>query len=298
MKVLVTGATGYLGSHLVKALLDNGHKVIILKRSTSDTKRIIEVLPRIASYDVDRCELSLPFEEHGPIDAIIHTATSYGKKGEPDSEIFEANTAFPLRLLETASLFNTNTFFNTDTFFNMEPIRYNYLVCYTLSKKQFLEWGKLFANAAKIHFVNIRLEHIYGPDDNDSKFTAFIIKSCLQNVPELKLTAGEQKRDFIYIDDVTSAYEVLLENTMRTMQFQEYSLGRGVAIPIREFVEVVHRISGAETQLNFGALPYRDNEIMFSKANTEGLRSLGWRSQVNLTEGIKKILSLEKKCLL
>jgi nucleoside-diphosphate-sugar epimerase len=288
MKVLVTGATGFLGSHIVKALLKDVHQVIILKRSFSDARRIVKVLPLIAAYDLDQCELEEPFKYHGKIDAVIHTATCYGRNGERESHVFEVNTAFPLRLLEVAALFNTDTFFNTDT------ILYKYLNSYALSKKHFLEWGKQFANLGKIRFVNIKLEHIYGPGDDDSKFTTHVIKSCLRNVPELKLTAGEQKRDFIYIDDVVSAYCLLLQIAHEQPSlFQDYGLGSGKATSIREFVETVHRLTQSKTVLKFGALAYRQHEIMESKANVEPLKTLGWDSKVSLEEGIQAVIREE-----
>lgn len=288
MKVLVTGATGFLGSHIVKALLKDGHQVIILKRSFSDTRRIVDILPWISAYNLDQCELEDPFRNHGKIDAIIHTATCYGRNGESESHIFEANTVFPLKLLEAATFYNTDTFFNTDT------ILYKHLNSYALSKKQFMEWGKQFANLGKIRFVNIKLEHMYGPGDDNSKFTTHVIKSCLRNVPELKLTAGEQKRDFIYIDDVVSAYSLLLHTAHEQPSlFQDYGLGSGKATSIREFVETVHRLTQSKTVLKFGALAYREHEIMESKANIEPLKALGWDSKVSLGEGIQAVIREE-----
>ena len=283
MKVLVTGATGFLGSHLVKGLLRAGHEVAILKRSFSDTWRINHIIKQLDCYNLDKCALDAPFKSHGKFEAIIHTATCYGRKGEDIVEIFEANTLFPLKLLETA------TFFNTDTFFNTNTILSKYLNSYSLSKKNFMEWGKQFADSGKIQFTNIKLEHIYGPWDDESKFTTYIMKSCLANIPELRLTLGEQKRDFIYIDDVVEAYLMLLKTSNKEI-YQDYELGSGQAISIREFVETVHSMIGSKTMLNFGALPYREGEIMESNANISALKEIGWTPKINIKTGIEKII--------
>ncbi|WP_298439783.1 NAD(P)-dependent oxidoreductase [Geobacter sp.] len=290
MKLLVTGATGFLGSHLVRAFLRQGHQVTIIKRSFSDTSRIAELLPQLVAYDIDACGPERPFAEMGSFDAVIHAATSYGRKGERISEIFEANTSFPLRLLEAAITHKAGVFFNTDTSLarNVNP--------YALSKKQFLDWGMFFAEQRAVRFVNIELEHFYGPGDDASKFTTHVITTCLNDEPELRLTRGEQRRDFIHIDDVVSAYLLLLEKASAGPgNFRSFGLGSGEAVSVREFVETVHRIVGSKTFLNFGAIPYRENEVMETEADIGSLRALGWRHAVTLTEGIARTVDAERK---
>jgi len=288
--ILLTGATGFLGSHLARALVVRGHRVLVLKRPSSNVERIASILPALTIYDIKGTDLSLPFRRHEKVDAVIHAATCNGRNGESAAEILDANAAFPLRLLETAASFKTETFFNADTVLDKNTN------AYALSKHHFFEWGKLFAGGEKIRFVNVRLEHIYGPGDDASKFTARVIKDCLANVAEIKLTPGDQKRDFVYIDDVVAAYDILMEHANRqTEYFQEYGLGSGVAVTIREFVETVHQLTGSTTRLNFGALPYRENEIMNSDADTKALMSLGWRCCTTLANGIRKTVLHERE---
>ncbi len=289
MNILLTGATGFLGSCLLRALLKAGHQVSVLKRSKSSLDRIVDLVPHVRAWDIDRAGIKQALDPDFNIDTVVHVATCYGRHGESESEVFQANLAFPLELLTTAVESGVVNFINTDTSLskNLNP--------YALSKKQFMEWGTLVANQGKISFVNIELEHFYGPGDDSSKFTTHVIKSCLENVPELKLTAGEQKRDFIYIDDVVEAYLLLLEKTPRRIPvFQEYGLGSGEAVTIREFVEMVHSITESKTVLNFGVLPYRENEIMESQADINALKALGWSAKVGLRDGLAKTVAAEK----
>ena len=279
MKVLLTGATGFLGSHLARALLAEGHQIIALKRCTSDLWRLNDVAEQIEFHDLEGLDLKAPFERHGQIDVVIHTATCYGRKGETAIEIFEANTALPLRLLQTA------TFFNTDTILSA------HLNQYALSKKQFAEWGRMLCSAGSTRFVNIRLEHMYGPGDDLTKFTSWIMQQCLDSVPTIELTAGEQLRDFIYVDDVVSAYQSLLSNAATLASgYAEVGVGSGDSVAIRSFAEKVHRLSSSKSQMKFGALPYREGEALKSVANIEALRWLGWSPQVSLDEGITATL--------
>ena len=87
--------------------------------------------------------------------------------------------------------FKVKYFLNTDTFLDR---RINF---YSLSKKQFLEWLKLYSK--DLVCANLVLEHFYGPEDDASKFVSFVIQSLLKNVSSLDFTPGDQKRDFIFM---------------------------------------------------------------------------------------------------
>ena len=132
---------------------------------------------------------------------------------------------------------------------------------------------------------------MYGPGDDPSKFTTWIVQSCLKNIDKIELTPGEQKRDFIYIDDVVDAYKLLLKKGGKSgAGFQEFDLGSGKAVSIREFVETVKRLTSADTELVFGAKAYRENEIMYSEANVTKLLNLGWKPKYDLSEGLKEMI--------
>jgi nucleoside-diphosphate-sugar epimerase len=114
-------------------------------------------------------------------------------------------------------------------------------------------------------------------------------------VPELKLTPGEQKRDFIYIDDVLSAYSTLLDaHGKLNKSFLAFGLGSGQAVRIRDFVELAHCLTESGTELKFGALPYREGEIMESAADIGALECLGWRPAFTLEQGLLKTIEQEK----
>ena len=288
-RILLTGVTGFLGSHLAKALLAAGCEVVALKRRASSLRRVELFASDIVFFDIDEFDFDNLFRNCGEIDAIIHTATCYGRNTESVSDIFTANTEFPLRLLDAGSRAGVKLFLNTDTILD------KYLNLYALSKNQLLQWGIFFSLQKKIRFVNIRLEHFYGPCDDQSKFTTHVINSCLTNVPELKLTLGEQRRDFIYIDDVVSAYLVLLEKIDSIKgSFMEFDVGSGQSVSIREFVEAVHRLTISNTYLAFGALPYREGEVMHSAADISGLAALGWQCHNDIEAGVKKVIEQER----
>lgn len=289
-RVVLTGVTGFLGSHLAAALVSLGWQVIGLKRGSSSLQRISELLPHLTLVDIEDTDFDALFQSYGKVDAIIHTATCYGRNNESVTEIFAANTEFPLRLLDAGSRAGVHAFLNTDTILD------KYLNLYAFSKNQLLEWGCFFALHKKITFWNLRLEHFYGAGDDPTKFTAHIVNSCLDNIPEIRLTHGEQCRDFIYIDDVVKAYLLLLKEIEGAPPaLREFDIGSGQSISIRTFVTLVKRLTGSSTELNFGALPYREGEVMHSVADVEPLKALGWHCEHDIVSGVKKLLGMEAR---
>jgi len=162
-----------------------------------------------------------------------------------------------------------------------------------LSKKQFLDWLRLSSD--RLTCINIALEHFYGPLDDRTKFIPFIIDKIVGNAAEINLTMGGQKRDFIYVDDVVSAFGTILQRIGQfTPGFYNFEIGADTLMPIKEIVEQIKALAGNQvTKLNFGALPYRINEVMEPKINTTAIRELGWEPKVPLTKGLRRTIELE-----
>jgi len=290
MRVLLTGATGFLGSHLLKALVSKDYEVVVLKRSTSDMWRLKGFENAFKSYDIDCVPLQTAFEEQA-IDIVIHTACVYGRKGESIEKILETNLMFGIELLNTAINFNTRIFLNTGTLLDRQ------INAYALSKNQFEEWLQVASD--KIQVINLKLEHMFGEQDGNDKFTTWILNELKQQKPTIPLTAGTQKRDFIYIDDVVSAYLTCLEQATQLKAFNDIEVGTGVLTPVKTFVTLVkstlEKLKGSpiETQLNFGALPYREGEIMEPQVDNSVLCSLGWQPKRTLEENIWNFVNKE-----
>ncbi len=290
MTILLVGTTGFLGSYLLKSFIKSGYEVIALKRSSSNTYRIDEYLNSIIIYDIDKTELSSIFKNH-KIDIVINTVTNYGRIDNKISSILDTNLIFGLKLLEESINSNVNIFINTDTLLerNLNP--------YSLSKAQLVDWMKFLSNK-NTKMINIRIEHMYGPKDDENKFIYWLINQLKQNVEKIDLTSGIQKRDFIYIDDIVNAYEIIIQNINTFSNYEEFELGSGNSIEVKNFVEKIYEeISNKQTlntKLNFGIISYRDNENMEMKANIQKLTNLGWRPKISIENGIKKILEGEK----
>lgn len=284
--ILLTGATGFLGSHLLEALLSKGHTVVILKRSTSDIWRIKELFKQCISYDVDTQPLELAFKEQH-IDAVIHTACHYGRNTDSITQIYESNLLFGLHILDACLKFNTGIFINTDTLLQ------KHLNIYTLSKKQFVECLKYISDSIQI--INLKLEHIYGPKDDTTKFVPWVLSQLKANVSDIKLTLGDQERDFIFIDDVVTAYLTVLEKSPGLTNFIEFDVGTGQLLSVKSFLQNLKKIYEdsfglSNTKLDFGAIPYRDGEMMTVEINNHKLLDLGWYPRTKLECGLTKTI--------
>ncbi|MGA2104303.1 MAG: NAD(P)-dependent oxidoreductase [Methanoregula sp.] len=289
-RILLTGGTGYLGSRILRKLADDGNCVILLKRSFSNTERIKEYIKKISVYDIDRVPLETVFNENA-IDIIIHCATDYGRTENNPLAVVDANLIFPLKLLEQSKKNHIKCFINTDTVLDKR------IDNYSLSKKQFKEW--LYTYRKIFSCVNVALEHFYGPGDNPNKFVTYILHNLIKNVDMIDLTKGEQKRDFIYIDDVVDAFAKIIKSSDDFFEnFYEFEIGSSQSLSIREFVELAKKISGnTGTVLNFGAIPYRENEIMSHQADTTGISGLGWKCTISPAEGLRKMFESEKRLI-
>jgi CDP-paratose synthetase len=286
--ILVTGGTGFLGSHLVKCLVHQGHEVVLLKRVSSDLSRLREVASAYKSYSIGETQLEAIFDRHS-FDMVLHCATHYGRSESNPIPVIEANLVLPLNLLHLAITKGVKHFINTDTI--LDP-RVNH---YSTSKKQFQDWFKTYAS--QLVCVNVALEHFFGPGDDPSKFVSSIIGKLLHAEKSIALTPGEQRRDFIYIDDATEGFMKIIDWAFnQKIGFHHFEIGTGSTISIRDFVELIKRLTGnAQTELAFGALPYRPSEVMESHVDLGPLSGLGFTSQVSLEEGLLRTIEGERK---
>lgn len=282
--ILLTGATGFVGKHLVEKYSAEGYQIIALIRKTSDSS-VIRNMENVRLCIIDE-HLENVFQGNKII-GIVHVATSYGSNSSA-TEILEANLIFPTRLLELAAKYNVGFFINTDTFFTKSAGTYSHLNNYTLSKTFFTAFFKTFGS--KIKCVNLKLEHVYGPGDSEQKFVPMILKRLCMNEASIDLTEGLQKRDFVYIKDVVEAYLKVTEHIYSLDAYTEFEVGTGNSVRIKDFVAAAKAISNSTSLLNFGAIPTREGEFVESKADIKKLTKIGWTSKYDYEKGLSDLI--------
>lgn len=287
-KILITGINGFLGSHLAKHLKQS-FEVIGLEYSIDNLHRIED--EGFTVYESNDSTLETIFSTN-KIYAVVHVATIYRRQGEPILNLLNTNINLPLRLFELSSKHDVKLFLNTDSFFNNASYTYSYLSDYTMSKKHSLEWIHLLASTSKCKVANMKVFHMFGENDAPGKFIPFVIEKIKNNEAFLELTPGEQTRDFIYVNDVATAFETVLLNFDKLEQFNEFEVGSGESHTIRDLVTLIKEVTNSSTELKFGALPYREGEIMESSCNNFNLLKLGWMPVFNLKSALQNCLKI------
>ena len=215
-------------------------------------------------------------------DIVINTVAVYGRAGEKLDRLVDANISYPSMLLSVAVEHEVKTFIHTGTSLPDQ------VSLYALTKNSFVKVAKMHDNEAT-QFIDIALEHFYGPADDSHKFATWAIEKCMSN-DGLQLSSGIQKRDFIYIDDVLSAYEFNLMNAALLAHVETISVGSGSTVTLRQLVETIHNLTFSRSDLDFGAVPMRNNEVMYSCADVEKLSSLGWKTRFTLKQGLTSMI--------
>jgi CDP-paratose synthetase len=279
--ILITGINGFLGSHLAKRLCLN-YNIIGLEYSLQNLFRLENIDFKI--YDTKTDNWLNLFEEN-KIDIVIHTATFYGRNNEDIKQIAETNFMMPFRLLDIAIKNKVSLFINTDT------VLERFVSTYALTKRQFQEW--LYIRRLEIKVINMKAEHFYGLGASPSNFITSMLEKLKNNVTQIDLTLGEQQRNFINIDDVCSAYEIVIQQSGKIAKsYTDFNVGTNQLISIKELMLYLKEITGSKSKLNFGAIPYRENEMMSSKTDNSKLVKLGWKPRFNLKNGLIPLIKL------
>lgn len=294
--ILLTGATGFIGSHLLEYLIRKGYQIVVLKRSTSDISRISKIINVVHTYDIDKTPIELAFKNH-KIDVVMHLATSYGKKVNYE-DLIQSNIIFGLNLISLSIKYKIDIFINTDTFFNNKNVVQTNHAEYTISKKHFLDWLLLKKGSVKI--VNMKVHHVYGENDSDEKFSMWLFKQLRDGNKSIKLTTGIQLRDFIYVQDVVRAYEVIMLKHQDLESMQEFNIASGKKYTVKEFCiamgnEILKNSQSVKKVLLFGSKSDNSDEIMDIDNDNNALLKLGWRPEFDLDKGIRNMV-LNNKC--
>lgn len=298
-KVIVTGCTGYVGSHLIQELIKQGAIVYGISRGKSNSQENIKIF---RADILNKNEIFRIFKEIQP-NAIFHTAAYGVVWGESDiCKAIDINIKGVVNLIEAAKCIDKfEMFINTGSEFeygNRGTILREDMVLkpiseYSSSKAAATIIAHQLCLNYGISIVTLRLFSIYGGIENKNRFIPYIIDSALSN-NAVNLTSCEQIRDYVYIDDIVHSYICAYINFDRTNEIINISTMNQVTL--KEIVELVKELVNTKFKVNFGALEYRKNEMWkLVGENTKAEKVIGWYPKIDIISGLKKTIKLYRE---
>jgi nucleoside-diphosphate-sugar epimerase len=283
--VLVTGASGFLGAHLVRALLRADAYVTVVVRRSTDLWRLKPVLAEIELRD-------------GPAasDFVFHLAAGGVHPGASRDQVLQ-NIPLTLDLLEASERFQPARFVYTSSCFEYpagemlaESVAPAPRTLYGASKAAAGTLVQGFAQ--RIPVVNLRLFTLFGPMEPPRRLIPSAIRAGLAG-EAISLTGGEQTRDFVYVQDAVSA--MLRAATADLPSGETINIASGRATAVRDAVEMIQRRTGGRSELRFGAIPYRPDEPMKLSGNPgKAELLLGWRATTAFETGIDQTIAFAR----
>lgn len=282
-QILFLGGTGYLGRRTIKKILleNNLVEIICVVRRQSDISYFSDV-DRVRFFVYEPQLLSDLFITN-QISEIINCCTTYETGRTVEKEIYESNFRFPADIILEAVAYGLKRFLNIGTSL---PKQVN---LYSFTKRSFVEFGNYICKKNNISFINIELENYFGPNSMKGNFIGDSLQKLKRN-QNLELTDGEQKRDFIYIDDVVQGVYCVWKAEL--IGYHNIPLGSGESIAIKELVTYLKELTKSGSLLQFGKIE-KANEKIETRANLEKIEKLGFRLKYSLRERLEQLIASE-----
>lgn len=299
-KVLVTGGAGFIGSHLVDALIDKGFKVVVIDNLS--TGKISNLNPQAVFYKISITNKKIKdiFKKE-KFDYVFHLAAQMNVRLSVADPLYDAkvNIMGTLNLLNNSVAHNVKKFIfsssggaiygDADIIPTPEDFETKPVSPYGVAKLTGENYLYYFDKVHKLPYVALRYANVYGPgqrSDSEAGVVSIFAGKALRGEQPVINGDGKNTRDYVYVSDVVKANLLSLNNKMKGA----YNIGTSKETTVNQIFDKIAKISGKNVKEKHG--PAKKGEQRRSCLSFQKIKKdLGWEPSVNLNEGIKNIIN-------
>jgi len=290
-KVVITGATGFVGSNLTRFFLEQNKEVYLIVRPQSNVSLFENNNENLHVFRYDKeVQTLIAFLKEVQPDCVFHLASNFIAEHHTAQidALVQSNITFGLHLIEAMKEAGVKKLINTGTswqHYNNEA--YNPVCLYAATKQAFENLIEYYVQAEAFQVITLKLFDTYGETDTRPKLINLLHKFADEQT-ELNMSPGEQMINLVHIDDVCNAYAVaysLLLNEKQQVHLK-YAVSSNKSYQLKEVIQVFESVTNKKINVVWGGKPYRKREVMNLWEKGETLPN--WQINIGLKEGLKK----------
>lgn len=296
-KVFLIGGSGFIGKNLVNQFRQN-YEVHVIDKFIDE--KFFSERPEVNTLKLDLVEDQVPCDYPSP-EYIINLASIV--TAERNFALFDGLISSNLKvLLNLYERFKNDKnlklfiqFGSSEEYGNEgSPFKETMRECpnspYALVKQLTVNTALMLHSNYGFPAMVVRPGNLFGKYQNPSKFIPYVIQQLKANAP-LNVTPCEQKRDFIYAEDFAWCIEQIIKNHNKAVG-EIINVGSGESISLKSIIEICKNHIGSSSEINFGALPYRENEVMDLRCDEGKLsRTINQEIKLNITNRLKEYIN-------
>ncbi|WP_185967788.1 SDR family NAD(P)-dependent oxidoreductase [Formosa sediminum] len=301
-KYVVTGGAGFIGSHIVEHLSNEGHEVVVLDNLRTGFKKNIEDFNvSYQNVDIRNSEQVMTYVKGANAVFNLAALVSVPESLLKINECISINTIGTINILDAARQTegckvvlssSAANYGNNPVSPKVETMTPEPLTPYSITKLDGEYYLDMYRNEFNVPTTSLRYFNVFGPRQNPKSAYAAVVPifiiNALQNKPLLIYGDGEQTRDFIYVKDVVSA------NLFASQQGKGvYNVALGQSTSVKELAEHIIKITNSKSKIKY--LDTRSGDIKHSMANPKKFNDLGFKPKWSIEAGLSETIAFYEK---